>query len=230
MDYCNCLLMGAPESVIKQLERFQNYAVSLVFVAPRHHHSTPSCKTCNGFSLQSPWYWLTGHKTPSYLLLIWESMKHKVESIILCSPCYKWFQSFLPLWTGACPHSVLYTSLHFWFSHIQALTIQTQDAWFTHFSYFGPNIWNSLSFHLRHYSALSSFQTKWFFCLKTNKLCCYPSYDEYPVAFCLCFCLCLCQSVCLSVCLSLSLSFWWGLYAWVFLLSVSPPHPPLPRV
>ena len=141
-------------------------------------------------------------------------MKHKVESITVCFPCYKWFRSFLPLWTGACPHSVLYTSLHFWFSHIQDLTIQTQDAWFTHFSYFGPNIWNSLSFHLRHCSALSSFQTKCF-CFFVFLFVCFlncaatpatTSIQLHSVSVCLSLSPCLCQSVCLSPSLSFSLS------------------------
>ena len=40
-DYCNCLLMGTPNSVIQPLQKIQNFAARLVLLAPRHHHSTP---------------------------------------------------------------------------------------------------------------------------------------------------------------------------------------------
>ena len=41
LDYCNCLLMGTPNSVIEPLQKIQNFAARLVLLAPRHHHSTP---------------------------------------------------------------------------------------------------------------------------------------------------------------------------------------------
>ena len=41
LDYCNCLLMGTPNSVIQPLQKIQNSAARLVLLAPRHHHSTP---------------------------------------------------------------------------------------------------------------------------------------------------------------------------------------------
>ena len=40
-DYCNCLLMGTPNSVIQPLQKIQNFATRCVLLAPRHHHSTP---------------------------------------------------------------------------------------------------------------------------------------------------------------------------------------------
>ena len=40
LDYCNCLLMGTPNSVIQPLQKIQNFAARLVLLAPRHHHST----------------------------------------------------------------------------------------------------------------------------------------------------------------------------------------------
>ena len=44
LDYCNCLLMGAPNSVIQPLQKVQNFAARLILMAPRHHHSTPLLK------------------------------------------------------------------------------------------------------------------------------------------------------------------------------------------
>ena len=50
LDYCNCLLMGTPNSVIQPLQKIQNFAARLVLLAPRHHHSTPFLeKNCTGF-------------------------------------------------------------------------------------------------------------------------------------------------------------------------------------
>ena len=40
LDYCNCLLMGTPNSVIQPLQKIQNFAARLVLLAPCHHHST----------------------------------------------------------------------------------------------------------------------------------------------------------------------------------------------
>ena len=41
LDYCNCFLMGTPNSVIQPLQKIQNFAARLVLLAPRHHHSAP---------------------------------------------------------------------------------------------------------------------------------------------------------------------------------------------
>ena len=40
-DYCNCLLMGTPNSVIQPLQKIQNFSARPVLLVPRHHHSTP---------------------------------------------------------------------------------------------------------------------------------------------------------------------------------------------
>ena len=41
VDYCNCLLMGTPNSVIHPLQTIQNFAARLILLAPHHQHSTP---------------------------------------------------------------------------------------------------------------------------------------------------------------------------------------------
>ena len=41
LDYCNCLLIGTPNSVIQPLQQIQNFAARFVLLAPRHNHSTP---------------------------------------------------------------------------------------------------------------------------------------------------------------------------------------------
>ena len=59
LDYCNCLLMGTPNSVIHPLQTIQNFAARLILLAPRHQHSTPLLeekkkkKNCTGFQFQN---------------------------------------------------------------------------------------------------------------------------------------------------------------------------------
>ena len=110
LDYCNCLLMGTPNSVIQPLQKILNFAARLVLLAPRHHHSTP---------LLEKLHWLP----------ISERIKYKVTYVF---QCYKWFWSCLPLWTAACLHSISYTTLFFWHPHAGNPTMQTQDSWLPH--------------------------------------------------------------------------------------------------
>ena len=113
LDYCNCLLMGTPNSVIQPLQKIQNFAARLVLLASRHHHATP---------LLEKLHWLP----------ISERIKYKV-AYMRFSASYKWFWSCLPLWTAACLHSISYTTLFFWHPHAGNPTIQTQDSWLPHF-------------------------------------------------------------------------------------------------
>ena len=41
LDYCKCLLMGTPNSVIQPLQKILNFAERLVLLELRRHHSTP---------------------------------------------------------------------------------------------------------------------------------------------------------------------------------------------
>ena len=49
LDYCNCLLMGTPNSVVQPLQKIQNFAARLVHLASRHL----SWKNCTGFPFQN---------------------------------------------------------------------------------------------------------------------------------------------------------------------------------
>ena len=107
LDYCNCLLMGTPNSVIQPLQKIQNFAARLVLLAPHHHHSTPLLEKLHWLSIS-------------------------LKSRLYVSQCYKWFWSCLSLWTAACLHSISYTTLFFWHPHAGNPTIQTQDSWLPH--------------------------------------------------------------------------------------------------
>ena len=75
LDYCNCLLVGTPNSVIQPLQKIQSFAAKPVLLAPRHHHSTPLLEknNCTGFPFQN------------------------VLSRLYVFQCFKWFWSCLPL-------------------------------------------------------------------------------------------------------------------------------------
>ena len=45
LDYCNCFLMGTPNSVVQPLQKIQNFAARLIVLAPHHHHNTSPGKT-----------------------------------------------------------------------------------------------------------------------------------------------------------------------------------------
>ena len=53
LDYCNCLLMGTPNSVIQPLQKILNFAARLVLLAPHHHHSTPLLEKLHILSIKS---------------------------------------------------------------------------------------------------------------------------------------------------------------------------------
>ena len=40
LDYCNYIVIGTPNSVIRPQQKIKNFAATLVLLAPRHHHST----------------------------------------------------------------------------------------------------------------------------------------------------------------------------------------------
>ena len=140
LDYCNCLLMGPPNSVIKPLQKIQNFAARLVLLAPCHHHSTPLPEKL--------------HRLP-----ISERNKYKVACMCVSAmngsgPAY--LSELLPVYT---PSRTLRSS-----SDTRMLKIQQykrkSHAGFRAFSCFGPHIWNSLPQDLRHCSTLSSFKAK----------------------------------------------------------------------
>ena len=139
LDYCNCLLMGTPSSVIQPLQKIQNFAARLVLLAPRHQPST---------TLLEKLHWLP----------ISERIKYKVacmsfNAISGSGPAY--LSELLHVYT---PSRALrsYSDTHM----LKIQQYKRKSHGFRAFSCFGPHIWNSLSQALRHCSTLSSFKTK----------------------------------------------------------------------
>ena len=139
LDYCNCLIMGTPNSVIQPLQKIQNFAARLVLLAPCHHHSTP---------LLEKLHWIP----------ISEHIKYKVtwmcfSAINGSGPAY--LSELLHVYTPSC---TLRSSSDTRMLEIQQYKCKTHG--FRTFSYFGPHIWNSLPQDLRLCSNLSSFKAK----------------------------------------------------------------------
>ena len=139
LDYCNCLLMGIPNSVTQPLQKIQNFAARLVLLAPRHHHATP---------LLEKLHWLP----------ISERIKYKVACMCFSAingsgPAY--LSELLHVYT---PSRTLRSSSDTRMLEIQQYKRKTHG--FRTFSCFGPHIWNSLPQDLRHCATLSSFKAK----------------------------------------------------------------------
>ena len=133
--YCNCLLMGTPNSVIQPLQKI-HFAARLVLLAPRHQHSTP---------LLEKLHWLP----------ISELIKYKVTCV-----CFSAVNGSGPAYLSELLH--VYTLSHTLhsFSDTRMLKIQQYKCkthGFCTFSCFGPLIWNSVP---QDCSTLSSFKAK----------------------------------------------------------------------
>ena len=139
LDYCSCLLMGTPNSVIQPLQKFQIFAARLVLLASHHHHST---------YLLEKLHWLP----------ISEHIKYKVACM-----CFSAINGYglaylsepLHVYT---PSRTLRSSSDTRMLKIQQYKRRTRG--FRTFSCFGPHIWNSLPQDLRHCSTQSSFKAK----------------------------------------------------------------------
>ena len=133
LHFCNCLLMGTPNSVIQPLQKIQNFAARLVLLAPRHHHSTP---------LLEKLHWLS----------ISERIKYKAVFMCFCDingsgPAY--LSKLLHVCTPSC---ALCSSSDTHMLKIQQYKHKTHG--FRTFSCFRPHIWNSIPQDLKHCSTL----------------------------------------------------------------------------
>ena len=139
LDYCNCILMGKPNSVIQPLQKIQNFAARVVLLSTRHQHSTP---------LLEKLHWLP----------ISERIKYKVACM-----CFNAINGSDPAYLSALLHVYTPSRTLRSSSDTRMLKIQQykrKNHGFRTFSCFGPHIWNSLPEDLRHCSTLSSFKAK----------------------------------------------------------------------
>ena len=139
LDYCNCFLMGIPNSIIQPLQKIQNFAARLVLLAPRHHHSTP-------FLEKLHWFPISEHINYKVTYMCFNAMN---------SSGHPYLSELLHVYT---PSRTLHSP-----SDTRILKIQQykrKSHGFGAFPCFGPHIWNSLPQDLRHGSTPSSFKAK----------------------------------------------------------------------
>ena len=138
LNYCNCLLIVTPNSVIQPLQKI-HFAARLVLLAPRHQHSTPLLEKLHWFPIS-------------------ELIKYKVTCV-----CFSAVNGSGPAYVSELLH--VYTLSHTLCSSSDTRMLKIQQSkckthGFCTFSCFGPLIWNSLPQDLRHCSTLSSFKAK----------------------------------------------------------------------
>ena len=138
-DYCNCLRMGAPNTVIQPLQKVQNFAARHLLMASRRHHSTLLLQKLHWFPTS-------------------ERIKYKVECTCFhdingSGPTY--LSELLHIYT---PSRTLRSSSGSSMLKIQQYKSKTYG--FRTFTYSGPYVWNSLPQDIRQCSALPSFKTK----------------------------------------------------------------------
>ena len=143
LDYGNRLLIGAPNYLIQLLQKVQNSAARLVFKSPRNTHSTP---------LLQKLHWLP----------VSERIKYKVACM-----CYHSFAGTAPAYISELLH--VYTPSRTLRSSSDSKLLKIPQFkrkmhGFRSFSHFGPQLWNSLPFDLRHSQTFESFKTQ----LKTH--------------------------------------------------------------
>ena len=80
LDYCNCLLMGTPNSVIQPLQKIQNFAARLVLLPPSHHRST---------SLLEKLHWLPISERIKYKVCCMSTLRLVHYALLLKPACWK---------------------------------------------------------------------------------------------------------------------------------------------
>ena len=139
LDYCNCLLMGTPNSAIQPLQKVQNFAARLILMAACYHHST---------TILQKLHWLP----------ISQNIKYKVA-------CLRFHAINGSSPTDLSELLCIYTPSHTFHSSSDSRMLKIQQYkckthGFHTFTYFGPYVWNSLQQDIRQCSTLPSFKTK----------------------------------------------------------------------
>ena len=137
LDYCNSLLMGCPLSVIQPLQKVQNSAARLIFKAPHHQPCTPLLKE-----------------------LHWLPVSERINYKVACM-CYNSLTGVGPSYLTELLH--IYTPSRTLRSSSDTLTLKLprykrKSHGYRSFSSYGPQLWNSLPYHVRHSPSIDSFK------------------------------------------------------------------------
>ena len=137
IDYCNALLYGLPQTMLKRLQRVQNCAARLICRRKKHDHVTPLLKEL---------HWLPIHVRPTYkLLTIAYSVMHGLAPEYLAE-----------LLDRHHPRRVLRSASAELFSVPFSQTVRHGDR---RFSVAVATLWNQLPNSLRRIETLPLFRT-----------------------------------------------------------------------
>ena len=137
LDYCNSLLSGSPQNLLKKLDKVQYSAARLVMQARKTDHITPILRSL---------HWLPIHARIEY----------KIGVL-----CHNFFSDLSPLYLSSCltvyaPCRNLRSS-----SDDRILCVPRTKSKFgdRSFSCFAPKFWNSLPQNIRHIHSTASFKS-----------------------------------------------------------------------
>ena len=91
LDYCNCLLIGTPNSVIQPLQKIQNFSARLVLLAPHHHHSTPLLEKLHWLPISEriKYKVAINGSGPAYLSELLPTLRLVHYALLLTPACWK---------------------------------------------------------------------------------------------------------------------------------------------
>ena len=138
-NYCNPLLSGCPQSVIRQLQRVQNNAARLILRLRKTEHISP-------------------HLASLHWLPVSERIHYKISTIVyntVYTTLPRYLYDLLSLYTPARPlRSAADTSA------LCVPSVRTATFGFRSFSHSGPTVWNSLPLHIRSSDSVSKFKCR----------------------------------------------------------------------
>ena len=138
LDFCNSLLAGLAQKHLCKLQRVMNCAARLIFKASKRQHVSP---------LLSDLHWLS----------IENRIKYKISTVcfnIISGSAPPYLSELVQLYT---PSRNLRSSSDSRIFRVPIRHMKTQGQ--RAFSYYGPVVWNTLPFHIRHAQTLASFKS-----------------------------------------------------------------------